>query len=312
MPTREHPGSTRRIVREATMRLCTTLVRVSARIGVHLRPSSPAHRKQGGHERPQFEEHRRKQMKSYASAFAVSALVAVFGSAPARAQSSGNFSASGTPASCAIGTDGSFSGGTGVHIFSADISTSNASGVTLDIRPSLVTGLFTDTKISTAITKATADVGIRVCVTVDGSGAGILPTNCAVYDQRFQQISSNLFSQLTECTTARTNTACTTDANCDALGTGFSCSITPPATTGVCVGPNLLCDFDLILSTLSAHSFDFVVPVRKGKPHRIDATWSVIGSGATTGAHVASCVGPGILTVTQYKVFNNSGALLSF
>jgi hypothetical protein len=27
---------------------------------------------------------------------------------------------------------------------------------------------------------------------------------------------------------------------------------------------------------------------------------------------VASCVGPGIVTVTQYKVFNNSGALLTF
>src|SRR5262245_26688677 len=106
-------------------------------------------------------------MRSNASVFAVAALVTVFGAATARAQSSGNFSASGTPASCAIGSDGSFSGGTGVRVFSADISTSNASGVTLDIRPSLVTGLFTDTKISTAVTKATADVGIEVCVTVD-------------------------------------------------------------------------------------------------------------------------------------------------
>ena len=85
-----------------------------------------------------------------------------------------------------------------------------------------------------------------------------------------------------------------------------------PLVAGVCVVPNPLCDFDLILSTLSAHSFDFVVPVRKGKPHRVEAIWSVIGSGATSGAHVASCVGPGILTVTQYKVFNNSGALLTF
>src|SRR5439155_14771505 len=119
-------------------------------------------------------------------------------------------------------------------------------------------------------------------------------------------------SQLTECTMAPTTIACTTDANCSSLGTGFTCSVRAPATTGVCVGPNPLCDFDLILSTLSAHSFDFVVPVRKGKPHRVEAIWSVIGTGATSGAHVASCVGPGILTVTQYKVFNNSGALLSF
>lgn len=223
-------------------------------------------------------------------------------------QSSGNFSATGTGASCAIGAGGSFSGGTGIKVFSTNISTSNGSGVTLNIRPSLVTGLFTDTKISTSIPSASADVGIQVCVTVDGSGAGVMPASCVVYDQRFQQISSNLFSQLTECTAAPTATACTADADCAGLGVGFTCD----PTSLVCVGPNPLCDFDLILSTLSAHSFDFVVPVSKGKPHKIEATWSVIGAGTTGSSHVASCVGPGEVTVTQYKVFNNSGALLTF
>jgi hypothetical protein len=251
-------------------------------------------------------------MRKLASLLAVAALFTVPGSRVALAQSSGNFSATGTPASCAIGTGGNFNGGTQVKVFSSDISTSNGSGVTLDIRPSLVTGLFTDTKISTTVPSATADVGIEVCVTVDGKSDGILPSSCVVYDERFQQISSNLFSQLTACTMAPTTTACTTDADCSTLGTGFTCSIAAGGTTGVCVGPNPLCDFDLVLSTLSAHSFDFVVPVGKGKPHRVEAKWSVIGTGATTGAHVASCVGPGILTVTQYKVFNNSGSLLSF
>jgi len=251
-------------------------------------------------------------MRTLVSFLAVAALFTGLGSRLALAQSSGNFSATGTAASCAIGTGGNFNGGTQVKVFSADISTSNASGVTLNVRPSLVSGLFTDTKISTTIPSATADVGIEVCVTVDGSGAGILPTNCVVYDERYQQVSSNLFSQLTECTMAPTTIACAADGDCSSLGTGFTCSMKAPATTGVCVGPNPLCDFDLILSTLSAHSFDFVVPVGKGKPHRVEATWSVIGSGATSGAHVASCVGPGILTVTQYKVFNNSGALLTF
>jgi hypothetical protein len=225
----------------------------------------------------------------------------------ALAQSNGNFSATATGASCAIGAGGAFNGGTSVNVFSSNISTSNGSGVTLNIRPSLVTGLFTDTKISTTVPSASADVGIQVCVTVDGSGAGILPTNCVVYDQRFQSISSNLFSQLTACTQAPTATACTVDADCAGLGTGFTCGA-----AGVCVGPNPLCDFELILSTLSAHSFDFVVPVSKGKPHVVQATWSVIGAGATLPSKVASCVGPGIVTVTQYKVFNNSGALLTF
>jgi len=251
-------------------------------------------------------------MRTRASLLAVAALFTVLGPRVALAQSSGNFSATGTSASCAIGTGGNFNGGTQVKLFSTDISTSNGSGVTLVIRPSLVTGLFTDTKISTTVPSATADVGIEVCVTVDGKGDGVLPSSCVVYDERFQQISSNLFSQLTACTMAPTTTACATDADCASLGTGFTCSITAPATTGVCVGPNPLCDFDLILSTLSAHSFDFVVPVGKGKPHRVEAKWSVIGSGATSGAHVESCVGPGILTVEQYKVFNNSGALLTF
>src|SRR5437016_12626343 len=111
-------------------------------------------------------------MRTLASVFAVAALVTVLGSRIALAQSSGNFSATGTPASCAIGTGGSLSGGTGVTLFSANITTSNASGVTLDIRPTLVSGHFTDTKISTTIHNATPDVRIERSVTVDSSSAG--------------------------------------------------------------------------------------------------------------------------------------------
>jgi len=145
-------------------------------------------------------------MKKTGSILTGMALVLAFGSVAAMAQSSGNFSATSTGASCSIGDGGVFGGGTGTKIFSANISTSNASGVTLDIRPSLVTGLFTDTKISTTIPTASADIGIQVCVTVDGSSAGVMPAPCVIYDERFQQISSNLFSQLTECTQAPTTT----------------------------------------------------------------------------------------------------------
>jgi hypothetical protein len=249
-------------------------------------------------------------MKTFTAVFGV----AVLASGLAFAQSSGNFSATATSAACAIGAGGTFSGGTGVKIFSANISTSSGSGVTLDIRPSLVTGLFTDTKISTTIPSTSADVGIQVCVTVDGTGAGILPASCVIYDERFQQISSQLFSQLTACTQATTTTVCTVDADCAGLGTGFTCNNpTGLPAAGFCVGPNPLCNFELILSTLSAHSFDFVVPVSNKKPHVVEATWSVIGAGPNnSGSTVASCVGPGILTVTQEKVFNNSGALLTF
>jgi hypothetical protein len=220
------------------------------------------------------------------------------------AQSSGNFNAAGTAANCAIGTGGNFSGGVGsLSLLETHIKTSSGSGVLLDIRPDLVTGLFTDTKINTTIPSSSADVGIRVCVTVDGSGAGVLPESCVTYDQRFQQISTQLFSQLAACTAAPTTTVCSSDANCASLGTGFTCG-----GSGVCVGPNPNCNFELILSTLSAHSFDFVVPVSNGV-HTVRAQWSTIGQGVSGQGSIATCLGPGILTVTQTKLFQQDGTL---
>src|SRR5512147_236142 len=109
-------------------------------------------------------------------AFAVALLLGLGGMV--YAQSSGNFSASATAATCSIGAGGALGGGTGIHIWSADISTSNGNGVTLKITPSMVTGLFTRTKVATSIAKASADVGIQVCVKVDGSGEGVLPQSC--------------------------------------------------------------------------------------------------------------------------------------
>src|SRR5205807_625414 len=136
-----------------------------------------------------------EKMKKLLSVFAVT----VIGSALVFAQSSGNFSATGTGASCLIGSGGVLSGGTALDTFTANISTGSGNGTTLDIRPSLVTGLFTQTKIDTTVSSASADVGIQVCVTVDGSGANVLPASCVTYDQRFQQVSSQLFSQLAAC-----------------------------------------------------------------------------------------------------------------
>ena len=214
--------------------------------------------------------------------------------------------------------------------FTANISTGSGSGTTLDIRPDLVTGLFTDTKISTTIPTSSADVGIQVCVKVDNSAAGVLPASCVTYDQRFQQISSALFSQLTACTSVPTADVCSSTTACPVAGetcnlgttgtcviSGAACSAAAPCTgagdtcnlAGACTTTNPLCNFDLILSTLSAHSFDFVVSVDNKKPHVVDASWSLIGAGVKGSGSVASCVGPGVLTVTQTKVFNNSGSL---
>ncbi len=271
-------------------------------------------------------------------------VLVLFACGTAFAQSSGNFSASAIPATCSIGSGGALGGGTGIHVWSSEISTSNGNGVTLKITPSMVTGLFTRTKIDTSISTASADVGIQVCINVDGSGDGVLPKDCAVYDQRLQQVSSQLFSQIMACNTV----VCTTSADCTTAGLGGATCINPTGLTGggVCVVPtttvctttadcatgqtcinptggidaglcnqvagvaNAACNFELILSTLSAHSFDFVIPIEQKKSHIVTATWSVIGSNNTGNSSVDACVGPGILTVQQVKVFNNSGALV--
>src|SRR5215831_17751236 len=139
------------------------------------------------------------------------ASIALLGTGIALAQSSGNFSATGYSPTCMISqSDGTFSGGTCTvgapgtsskcGMMSAPISISPGNGNTLLIRPSLVTGLYTNTNLlssnqkSSGITVATADVGIQVCVTVDGLGAGVAPASCVTYDERFQQLSTNLFS----------------------------------------------------------------------------------------------------------------------
>src|ERR1043165_708056 len=82
---------------------------------------------------------------------------------------SGNFSATGTSKSCVIGDGGVLSGGTLLTSLTTNTATSTGSGLTLDIRPSVVTGLFTDGNIDTTIPTSSSDIGIQICVLVDGS-----------------------------------------------------------------------------------------------------------------------------------------------
>jgi hypothetical protein len=245
------------------------------------------------------------------NSFAIVLLLLACASAPAVAQS-GNFSASTTSASCAIGNGGLLSGGTSLSSLTSNITTATGSGLTLDIRPSLVTGLFTQTKVDTTVPNASADVGIEVCVTVDGSGDAVLPKSCVTYDQRFQEISTQTFSQLAACALVTSTTTCTATSDCSALGSTYICNNPTGGTgTGICVVPNPLCNFELIETSLSAHSFDFVVPLTTKKAHVISASWRVIGlpSNNTGGSNssVASCVGPGIITVSQYNGGNIVG-----
>ena len=216
--------------------------------------------------------------------------VCLLATSMAFAQSSGNFDGAVFSGTCTIGAGGAFGGngacqnGTNAsdcEVLNTTIKTSSGSGVTLLITPSAVTGLFTNTKITTTIPSASAEIGIKVCVNVDGSAAHVVGgdiNGCAMYDERFQQISTNLFSTITECATATTE-----------------------------------CNFDLILSTLSAHSYNFLAQVPNGQ-HTVTAAWSVVDAAATanSGSSVAACLGPGNVTVTQTKVFSNSGSTLTF
>ena len=233
---------------------------------------------------------------------------------PALADSSGNFTATGTSAACTATpatfdpTTGDFindtlSGGTTNLSFTTSIQTPSGKGTALLIRPSLDTGLFTATKLSTTINNATADVGIRVCVNVDPtdntetSGLPVYPANCVVYDQRIQQVSNTLFGNLAACIPPAPSGACTTNTDCSV---GSVCN------AGLCQAPAPGCNFEILLTTLSAHSFDFVVPNMKNGNHKVVMSWSMIGTDKTTiGGSTLSCVGPVTLTVQQVKNFSN-------
>ncbi|PYU87261.1 MAG: hypothetical protein DMG08_28390, partial [Acidobacteria bacterium] len=182
-----------------------------------------------------------------------------------------------------------------VTVLDTTIKTPNSSQTALVIRPSLVTGLYTRTKTTATDPTATAVAGVRVRVLLDGNivapggGYGGPPTDLdsdpnndgwVYYDKRFQLLSTNLW-------TAIVNPACDDPATLD--------------TTEACF-------IELILSTLSAHSLDFVAPSVGGGTHTVKVEWQLDPSTAT--ATEAACVGPGVLTVEQVKTFSQSGGIV--
>jgi len=193
----------------------------------------------------------------------------VLSSTPALAQSSGNFSASFGSTECAISdSTGVLSGGIS-SLPDITVKVSSGSGVALVITPSLVTGLYTQNKISQTNTTSTQNVGLRVRVQVDGSTANVVPelgSNGVIYDQRWIQINSTFLSQLL---------ACTTDC------------------------------FTLTESTLSAHSFNYYIWNLTPGTHTVHVDWSILGGNNGE----AACVGPGTVTVTQVKNFSFNSPL---
>lgn len=226
---------------------------------------------------------------------AVIVAIALTISAALFAQSSGNFTANVATTRCTIdnnsGTLGE--GLAATTILTSTIKTPNGSGTALLIRPSFVTGLYTSTKLSSTDTvmTATGNIGIKVFVTLDGApvapnfsddtcnvtidGANV---GCGViYDQRFQQLTTNLLKQITSCP-----------------------SLTDPSQTGAC-------ELGLLLSTLGAHSMDHVAPALGVGDHVLKVYYKLDPAPVSNGnVTTAACVGPGVVTVQQVKNFSQT------
>ncbi|OLC99609.1 MAG: hypothetical protein DMG35_06745 [Acidobacteria bacterium] len=165
--------------------------------------------------------------------------------------------------------------------FYSGIKTSSGNGNVFVIRPSMVIGLLTDVNVSskqvttTGTASSSALAGVDVTVTVGKQGGGsqpnVIPNFGVTYDARFVQISTNLFAGLS--------------ANCTS------------ATNG--------CFISFAESTVSAHSFDWIVTNLSSGNYGITLNWAstVIGSGTFESL---TCVGPVNLTVQQNKIFSQN------
>lgn len=228
---------------------------------------------------------RKPHMKKLAALHVAAAAGLMLSGPLALAQSSGNFSAAINTTKCLIdNVDGSLDGGIGATFLETMIKTPNASSTALVIRPSLVTGLFTKSKVTEDVTSSTAFAGVQVRVLLDGKvvapgtpvGAVAGAENGWVfYDKRWQQINQNFLNQI-----------------------------------AACVGDvNLNCSLELIQATLSAHSMDYVAGNVGGGDHTLRAEWRFEDSDGV-GGNSAACVGPGVLTVEQVKTFSTGGGIV--
>ena len=228
--------------------------------------------------------------------------VAVLTPALASAQSSGNFSY-GTNADqmtgCVMDSGGNISGGltcemsctidangnstctqqsgTCIGNAKAGIKTSSGSGNIFVVRPSAVIGLLTDVTVSsnqkgssTGAVSSSALAGANFSVTVTGPGTPkVIPNYPLTYDSRYVQISTNLFQALaTQCL----------------------------AITGGCF-------ITFNESTVSAHSFDWLVTNLQSGTYGITVNWAATLGGSGISQSL-TCVGPVNMTVQQNKVFS--------
>lgn len=209
--------------------------------------------------------------------FCLTTLIVSVGACTALAQSSGNTNYSySTDATICTDAAGALGGG-GVTALKTTLKVSSGSGVAVVVRPSAVTGLLTDVTVKggsgggTATESAQAAVTAQVKVTpLSGQGAALVTPRVPItYDDRFIQVSTNLFNVISACTAASP------------------------------------CFFTINETTLSAHSFDFVVSNLTSGEYGIEVDFATSGS-VTTGGTAQECVGPVVLTATQVKQFQQS------
>jgi len=182
--------------------------------------------------------------------------------------------------SCSLNADGTSSctpaSGQCMGNAVAGIKTSSGSGNVFVVRPSAVIGLLTDVTVNSN-QKGTTDgvsssalAGVDFTVSVSGPGSPqVIPNSTVTYDSRYVQISTNLFQALaTQCM----------------------------AITGGCF-------LSFNESTVSAHSFDWIVKNLQAGTYVVTTSWKDTLAGTGISQSLA-CVGPLNVTVQQNKVFN--------
>jgi hypothetical protein len=246
--------------------------------------------------------------------FAVASAAVMAATPAAFAQSSGNFNATVAESQCVLNTDtGALSGGILGTMLTTTITTPNGNGTTLLITPSFVTGLFTDTQITQSKQTSAQTAAVQITVKLDGKPVppATVANPAITYDERFQQLSSNVFNQLL-------NTSICSFTTTTSVTVVSSVTSTVTLTIG-----STSCSIDLILSTMSAHSFNFVAQPAGGN-HSLEVDWAMVCSGgagqslaasncSTTFAAntAAACVGPGDITVQQVKNFSSKDGTIS-
>ena len=195
----------------------------------------------------------------------------------ASAQSSGNtnFSYSGDGTAC-VDAAGALVGG-GVSVLKTALKVSSGNGLAIIVRPSAVTGLLTNVTVKgsggggnqTESAQASVTASVKVTPLSGQPAPTVTPSVPITYDDRFLQISTNLFNVLSTCTV---------------------------------LAP---CFFTINETTLAAHSFDFVIQNLQSGNYGIEvdfATSGVVSAGGTA----LECVGPVVITATQVKMFQQS------